>query len=48
MKFNQKLGVLLWLYHTELDTEFYRLLHSVSDQVDIYLSLCSENNNKST
>lgn len=48
MKFNQKLGVLLWLYHTELDTEFYRLLHSVSDQADIYLSLCSENNNKST
>lgn len=44
----RKISILLWMYHNELDEEFYRLLSDTSEKIDVHLSLCSENNNKST
>lgn len=42
---HKKIAVLLWLYHTDLAEEFYELLKDFSDFVDIYLSLCEDNDN---
>jgi len=45
---NKKIAVLLWLYHNDLDKEFFDLLYPVQQYVDIHLALCEDNENSDT
>lgn len=42
---NKKTAVLLWLYHNDLDREFFDLLYPLQPYVDVYLALCKDNKN---
>lgn len=43
-----KIAILLWLYHTQLSKEFLDLLAPLKDHIDLYLGLCDSNNNIET
>lgn len=45
MRHNKKLTILLWLYHTDLTSEFYDLLSPLEQHVNIRLSICGEQDN---
>lgn len=41
-----KVAIILWLYHTDLAEEFIRLLDPHKDNIDIFLGLCKDHNNQ--
>jgi hypothetical protein len=41
-----KVAILLWLYHTDMAQEFYDILYKFKDISDIHLGLCIENDNR--
>lgn len=42
---DKKLTILLWLYHTDLTSEFYDLLRPLEQYINIRLSICGEQDN---
>lgn len=40
-----KVAIILWLYHTDLAEEFVQLLRPLNDHIDIFLGLCKDNEN---
>lgn len=39
-------AIILWLYHTDLWSEFFNLLYPISKQIHLYIGLCKENDNQ--